>query len=1099
LIQVAAAPSKLYVFDVLACPAIMGDGGLAAWLADARRLLVMHDCRQDSVALRGQFGVSLASVFDSSPAFSVLEGGPKTRVGLNVVLNKYAGGQQNNLKDSVDHARWNERPLPPNMIQYAALDTRWIVDAFLTMRSTATSAQLAEIWKESQKNVHLHDDRPAVGISLEFWDHIVANSALRARCDSREGFKTCFADWQGRRGGQLVDVFEVMIELSKSGIIDWRSTSKTVLPEEGQSGAALLRSVVDHGHASRAELEGDKHGIRLEVRRDMDSVVTVGTKGTYIVRVHGDGLGPRPSAWEYHGAKLIGQGQRNRISAFDLIPVIPSGGDEHFDIRVTCSPIESGVTRTILRLQFATPASNRRLFSISRFIEVRCGDADIIDALKPSSPFVRKQRKRRDGDFQRAEPGQPLPDSPDLQPFAIKVGGHDIPGDWRLSLQQKLAQSMLEVSAESLQSQYRLHFQRLLWSEEIQNTIDIQMYDMPGTSFEPIGAHLRLAVPGLAENRPSVLKGDRVIVRRAGEARRFEGIVHVAERDDLRLKLSPNFHRAYIRGQRVDIEFQYNRSVMRLFHQGCSLASQLPPAVLFPPPVRGSASKRCELGALRHNRDLNERQLAAVAGVVEGIARPCPYLIYGPPGTGKTVTVVECIMQLYKQHGGAILACAPTNTAADLFVERLAKYSVPPRDMLRLMAFSRPRTAVSDQVSPYTFWDGHNFKSPAKADILGRKIVIGTLATAAKLHNLGVPRGHFETIFVDEGGQALEPEAVAPVAPLLGADGLLVLAGDPKQLGPVVHSAVANEAGLGMSLLERMISRPIYARDNTRHAAHGGFDPACIQKLVDNYRSHPQILELPNSLFYEGDLVPRADPGVSRNLEDWEHLPTQGVPLIFHGIEGKDEREGNSPSWFNADEAALVVHYVKLLLETRRNPIRPEEIGVITPYTKQKQKLRRALLGTDELRALNMQDVKVGSTEEFQGQERRVIIISTVRSSDQYIEHDHRFKLGFLVNPKRFNVAITRAKALLIIIGNPRVLASDEHWAALLHSCIARGAYTGVPYDGIAAAEATAAQQGLGGDDALLAEMRSLMLDGDEDEPSQRMEQEQLEIQRFGE
>lgn len=194
--------------------------------------------------------------------------------------------------------------------------------------------------------------------------------------------------------------------------------------------------------------------------------------------------------------------------------------------------------------------------------------------------------------------------------------------------------------------------------------------------------------------------------------------------------------------------------------------------------------------------------------------------------------------------------------------------------------------------------------------------------------------------------------------------------------------------------------------------------------------------------------------------------------------------QGNSPSWFNADEAALVRNYVERLLDTRRNPIRASEIGIITPYAKQKQKLRQAIYGG----GARFSEIKVGSTEEFQGQERRVIIISTVRSSDRYIEHDHKFKLGFLVNEKRFNVAITRAQALLIIIGNPKVLASDPHWAALLQSCVARGAYTGdvqppqsVNAGGGGQGVAAAAEEGGGPAFLTLEQAESLLLTGDEE------------------
>jgi len=89
----------------------------------------------------------------------------------------------------------------------------------------------------------------------------------------------------------------------------------------------------------------------------------------------------------------------------------------------------------------------------------------------------------------------------------------------------------------------------------------------------------------------------------------------------------------------------------------------------------------------------------------------------------------------------------------------------------------------------------------------------------------------------------------------------------------------------------------------------------------------------------------------------------------------------------------------------------------------------------------------VGSTEEFQGQERKVIIVSTVRSTPEYVHTDSQYRLGFLSNPKRFNVAITRAKALLIVVGNPHILSQDPDWSDLLEFARSKGCYTGCPYN----------------------------------------------------
>ena len=137
-----------------------------------------------------------------------------------------------------------------------------------------------------------------------------------------------------------------------------------------------------------------------------------------------------------------------------------------------------------------------------------------------------------------------------------------------------------------------------------------------------------------------------------------------------------------------------------------------------------------------------------------------------------------------------------------------------------------------------------------------------------------------------------------------------------------------------------------------------------------------------------------------------------------------------------------VVDYIEDLLSTREFGIRvsAKEIGVISPYRRQVQKIRARLA------AKNINDVTVGATEEFQGQERRVVIMSTVRSSPEFMAMDEKHKLGFLKNPKRFNVSITRAKALLIVVGNPHILSQDSNWKALINYAVEEGGYVGCPY-----------------------------------------------------
>ena len=258
------------------------------------------------------------------------------------------------------------------------------------------------------------------------------------------------------------------------------------------------------------------------------------------------------------------------------------------------------------------------------------------------------------------------------------------------------------------------------------------------------------------------------------------------------------------------------------------------------------------------------------------------------------------------------------------------------------------------------------------------------------------------------------------------------MAGDPQQLGPIVVSPLARQYGLDISLLQRLMASPLYSRGAR------GYDGRCITKLVRSFRSHPALLHLPAHLFYNGDLLPHADPTVVDRLLQFPGLTEEArgkTPLLVHGVVGADMREATSPSYFNPTEAAVVLDYVERLLA---EGVAASDIGVIAPYKKQVLKLRERLqdwgLG-----------VMVGSVEEFQGQEKVVIIVTTVRSSEPGLS-DASHQLGFLANPRRFNVAITRAQALLVVVCNPHVLSRDPHWGRLVTHALECGCYKGCPY-----------------------------------------------------
>ncbi|PVD24975.1 hypothetical protein C0Q70_15471 [Pomacea canaliculata] len=599
----------------------------------------------------------------------------------------------------------------------------------------------------------------------------------------------------------------------------------------------------------------------------------------------------------------------------------------------------------------------------------------------------------------------------------------------------------------------------LLHLEEIQMEINILEFDLYRVCLQAAGEFLTLHVPGLAEGRPSLLIGDSVILLSPvdPDEPQYEGIIHEIYSDKVLLKFNSEFHSCY-NGEDYNVTFRFNRVSLRRCHQACRLAAtMLGDQVLFPsqeklnpPQVELFSSPHTASTPLNSNHHiphinpaiqdkiqfynslLNDQQKTAVIQVLLGQCRPLPYIIFGPPGTGKTITVVEAILQIFTHMPRSrIIACTPSNSAADLLVERLHMSGIIKNsDMVRLNAFQRSNTGISDIVLPYCC-------TGEQLDIISHyRIIVATCNTAGLLCTAGLKTGHFTHVFVDEAGQATEPECLIPAGLVAGGGGQIVLAGDPKQLGPVLLSPFAKVYGLELSFLERLMEHLPYQHNAELYADHGGYNPLLVTMLIDNYRCHPAILALPSKLFYHGYLRECASAELTDTLKDWFMLPRPGVPVIFHGIETKDMRDEDSPSWFNPGEVLQVIQYLQGLLGNKA-PLHPDNIGIITPYRKQVEKIR---LYMD---ILGITQVKVGSVEEFQGQERQAIIVSTVRSNDRLVNSDVRHVLGFVSNPKRFNVAITRAQALLIVVGNPYVLSLDKNWHYFIQACVENGSYTG--------------------------------------------------------
>ncbi|KAI0316092.1 P-loop containing nucleoside triphosphate hydrolase protein [Amylostereum chailletii] len=678
----------------------------------------------------------------------------------------------------------------------------------------------------------------------------------------------------------------------------------------------------------------------------------------------------------------------------------------------------------------------RQKFVIIRLLKAVVGSQAEYDLLKPSKPYTPKKRTKREpetnvvsgipprGGNIKWVTTLPMAEIPKTISSILSTAG---------SVSDIVAQLKRTVLPTVFNTEtYSRFFKTLLWVEEHRMEHDLQIYDIPDAVLTKYNQYYFLPVPGLAEKRPSVLTGDRILVRpqNGTTGRWFEGHVYIVRREEVGLCFHVSFP-VPTAGQRHLVHFKLNRYPLRRQHQALDTAFA-PQRLLSPAPTHlgGMTRSRAPIQPFNPSIKGNLPQLDAIRAIVHRPPGSVPFVVFGPPGTGKTITFVEAIRQVLLSNPSArIMACAPSNSAADLIALRLIKLG--PDKVFRYYAHSRSKDTVPDELMSFTYvdMDGH-FSLPPLATVKRFRVVVSTCVSASFAHGIGVPRGHFSHIFVDEAGQATEPEVMISVKTMADLSTNVVLAGDPKQLGPIIRSAVARTLKLDISYMERLMGEEIY--DERR--GHG----ITVVKLTKNYRSHDAILAFPNARFYKGELEPCGEAKVIDSCLGSPILPSSRFPIIFHAMSGRDDREASSPSFFNIHEVQQVKAYVEALRNDRRLRVSNKEIGIIAPYHAQCQKIRTLLRPIGE-------DIKVGSVEEFQGQERRIIIISTVRSSREFVEYDLRHTLGFVANPRRFNVAVTRAQALLIVVGDPAVLSLDPLWRSFLNYIHINRGWKGIP------------------------------------------------------
>ncbi|XP_044492825.1 regulator of nonsense transcripts 1 homolog isoform X2 [Mangifera indica] len=434
--------------------------------------------------------------------------------------------------------------------------------------------------------------------------------------------------------------------------------------------------------------------------------------------------------------------------------------------------------------------------------------------------------------------------------------------------------------------------------------------------------------------------------------------------------------------------------------------------------------------------ELNASQVFAVKSVLQ---RPIS-LIQGPPGTGKTVTSAAIVYHMAKQGQGQVLVCAPSNVAVDQLAEKISATGLK---VVRLCAKSREAVSspvehltlhyqvrhldtsekselhklqqLKDEQGELSSSDEKKYKALKRAT--EREISQSADVICCTCVGAGDPRlanFRFRQVLIDESTQATEPECLIPL--VLGAK-QVVLVGDHCQLGPVIMCKKAARAGLAQSLFERLVLL--------------GLKPIRLQV---QYRMHPSLSEFPSNSFYEGTL----QNGVTVNERQSTGIdfpwPVPNRPMFFYVQMGQEEISASGTSYLNRTEAANVEKIVTTFL---RSGVVPSQIGVITPYEGQRAYIVNYMSRNGALRQQLYKEIEVASVDSFQGREKDYIILSCVRSN----EHQG---IGFLNDPRRLNVALTRARYGIVILGNPKVLSKQPLWNGLLthykeHECLVEG------------------------------------------------------------
>ena len=408
-------------------------------------------------------------------------------------------------------------------------------------------------------------------------------------------------------------------------------------------------------------------------------------------------------------------------------------------------------------------------------------------------------------------------------------------------------------------------------------------------------------------------------------------------------------------------------------------------------------------------------------------------IVHGPPGTGKTTTLVEAIYETLRRES-QVLVCAQSNMAVDWISEKLVDRGVnvlrignPTRVNDKMLSFtyerrfeSHPdytqlwslRKAIREMRGNRKHTDGWHQKMDRlkdrateleikiNADLFSEARVIASTLTGSA-HRV-LERQKFGTLFIDEAAQALEAACWIAITKATR----VVLAGDHCQLPPTVKSIAALKGGLDKTLMERIVENK----------------PEVVTLLNVQYRMNEQIMRFSSEWFYHGE-VESASEIKYRGILD---LDTPMTWVDTSEMDSKEEFVGESFGRINKNEAALTLQTLSDYFDKiGKQRILDErvDVGIISPYRAQVQYMRKLIRMKESFKPFRRL-ISVNTVDGFQGQERDIIIISLVRANDEG-------QIGFLRDLRRMNVAMTRARMKLIIIGNASTMTRHPFYKKL--------------------------------------------------------------------